>query len=132
MTSYATVTYDRAQDYVLIRYRAVVLATDSEVAAFAAEIDAPMRELGRKVDILVDLGDLAVKPAAARAYDEVRQRMIRDYANRAYRYSGSTLVRTKILTSSTLHGQQANVFESHAEALEALRADRATETRRRR
>jgi hypothetical protein len=84
-----------------------------------------MTAIERKVDIIVDLGEMVVKPAAARAYDRVRQRMFAAYAKRAYRYAGSSLVRTKILTSSTLHHQSANVFETFEQALDALLADRA-------
>ena len=125
MLHYATVDYDAKRDFVHIRYKAAVLADDRDVMAFAAEIDPAMRGLGRKVDIIVDLGELVVKPAAMRAYDVTRQRMFRAYAKSAYRYSGSSLVRTKILTSSTLNSQTANVFETFDQALAALLADRA-------
>jgi hypothetical protein len=122
MPRYATVTYDKARDFAHIRYKAAVLPDERAVAEFAAEIDPEMLALGKKVDIIVDLGELVVKAAAARAYDEARQRMFGAYAKNAYRYSGSSLVRTKILTSSTLNSQAANVFETFEQALEALLA----------
>jgi hypothetical protein len=125
MNRYVAVTYDEARDFAHIHYQPVTLATAADVAAFAAEIDHAMTKLGKKVDIIVNLGELCVKPAVVRVYDETRQRMLNDYAQRAYRYSGAGLVRTKILTSSTLHGQNANVFLSFEQALEALLADRA-------
>jgi hypothetical protein len=125
MAHYTTVSYDRALDVVHIRYHAVVVADDAGVAAFAEEIDRAMRDVPKPVDIIIDLGELIIKPAAARAYDLERQRMLTAYAKRAFRYGGSNLVRTKILTSSTLHGQAANVFANYEEALEALRAARA-------
>lgn len=125
MNRYATVTYDEARAFAHIEYLPATLSTKAEVAAFAEEVDREMSKLGKKVDIIVNLGELLVKPAAVPAYDEVRQRMFRAYARQAYRYSGSNLVRTKILTSSTLNGQTANVFASFEQALEALLADRA-------
>jgi uncharacterized protein (DUF2342 family) len=128
MSRYVAVTYDEARDFAYVQYQPVTLATDADVAAFAEEIDVAMTKLGRKVDIIVDLGELCVKPSTVTIYDETRQRLIRTYARRAYRYSGGNLVRTKILTSSTLHGQNANVFQSFAQALEALLADRARDT----
>jgi hypothetical protein len=127
MSRYATVTYEKAQDYVHIEYLPVTLATWEDVAAFKAEIDREMAKIHRKVDIIVNLGELSVKPAAVAAYDTARQRMLADYGRNAYRYSGSGLVRTRILTSSTIHGQSANVFSSFVEALEAMHDDRARE-----
>ena len=122
---YATVTYDRKLDYAHIQYLAAVLETPADVAAFAREIDPPMSKIGRKVDILVDLGELVVRSGAVAAYDTERQRMFAAYANRAYRYRGVRLVRTRILTSSTLHDQAANVFDSFEEARAAMLRDRA-------
>lgn len=135
MARYATVTYEKAIDCVHIRYLPVVLADEADVAAWAGEIDRGMREMTLPADIIVDLGELSVKPPAARAYDEHRQRMLAAYGKRAFRYSGSSLVRTKILTSSTIHGQHANMYATFAEAVEALRAARASDvpsSRRRR
>jgi hypothetical protein len=125
MNRYATVTYDAARAFAHIEYLPATLSTKAEVAAFAEEVDREMSKLGKKVDIIVNLGELTVKPSAVPAYDEARQRMFRAYARQAYRYSGSNLVRTKILTSSTINGQTANVFASFGQALEALLADRA-------
>ncbi len=130
MNRYATVDYDSARDFAHIQYLPVVLATPDDVAAFTAEIDREMSRLRRKVDILVNLGELSVRPAAVPDYDAARQRMFQAYALRAYRYSGSTLVRTRILTSSTLHDQAANVFSSFDEALAALAGDRARASQR--
>lgn len=129
MARYATVTFDEALQYAHIQYLPVVLETKADVVAFAKEIDREMSKLGRTVDIIVDLGELVVRPAAVAAYDEERLRMFEAYARRAYRYKGSGLVRTRIMTSSTLHDQPANVFPSLAKAVEALLADRKSATR---
>ncbi len=124
MARYATVTYDEALDFAHIQYLPVVLEKPADVLGFAGEIDAVMSKLGRKVDIIIDLGELVVRPAAMAKYDEERLRMFGAYARRAYRYRGSSLVRTRILTSSTIHDQRANVYGSFAQARDALLADR--------
>jgi hypothetical protein len=122
---YAEVTYDAAHEFAHIQYRAAALETAADARAFAKEIDREMSKLGKKVDIIVNLGELVVKPAAVAAYDEERQRMFSAYARRAYRYGGSSLVRTRILTSSTLHDQAANVHATFGDARAALLRDRA-------
>lgn len=121
---YARVTYDETQDFVHIQYLPVVLETKADVAAFAAEIDRVMSRIGKKVDVIVDLGELVVRSGAVGAYDTERQRMFTAYARRAYRYHGVRLVRTRIMTSSTLHDQRANVYESFEQARDAMLADR--------
>jgi hypothetical protein len=121
---YATVTFDREHAFAHIQYRPVALETAADARAFAKEIDREMTKLGKKVDIIVNLGELVVKPAAVSTYDEERQRMFAAYALRAYRYGGSPLVRTRILTSSTIHDQAANVFATFEDARAALLRDR--------
>jgi len=124
MAKYASVTYDSRHELAHIQYLPVVLENATDVAAFANEIDAVMSKLGRKVDIIIDLGELVVRAGAVEAYDRERLRMFDAYARHAYRYHGSGLVRTRILTSSTLHDQPANVFSSFEQARDALLADR--------
>jgi hypothetical protein len=124
MKRFTVTTFDEERDFAHVRYQPVTLATEADVAAFAEEIDGVLSKLDRKVDVLIDLGRLSVKAAVVGKYDETRQRLLTQYARRAYRYNGGNLVRTKILTSSTLHSQNANVFRSFEDALEALLADR--------
>jgi len=121
---FADVTYDAKHAFAHIQYRPVALENGADARAFAKEIDREMSKLEKKVDIIVNLGELVVKPAAVATYDEERQRMFAAYALRAYRYGGSALVRTRILTSSTLHDQAANVFATFDEARAALLRDR--------
>ncbi len=124
MGKYADITYDAAHAFAHIQYRDGVLENVANVRAFAKEIDREMSKIGKKVDVIVNLAELVVKPAAVRAYDEERQRMFAAYALRAYRYGGSALVRTRILTSSTLHDQAANVFATFEDARDALLRER--------
>ena len=56
---------------------------------------------------------------------QARRAMFEKLARHAYRYHGSQLVRTKVLTSSTLHGQAANLYATFDEAVRALEDDRA-------
>ena len=127
MGKFVSVHHDTAREFVHIRYLSGVLQSEAQVAEFAREIDqAIVAAVGRrKVDIIVDLGDLTVKPVVAHAYDTVRLRLREERARRAYRYGGTAVVRTKVLTSSTIHGERANVHETFEQALAALLADRS-------
>jgi hypothetical protein len=127
MPRFVNVTYDAKREFALVRYLRGTLQTEQDVEDFAKEIDTQLQALvgQRKVDMIIDLGALAVKPSVVQAYDAVRLQLRDKHALRAYRYGGSSVVRTKIFTSSTIHDQQANVYETFEEALAALTTDRA-------
>ena len=125
MPRFVVVTYDRTRRFAHVQYLDGSIETLADVAQFRQEIESQLAPIPKPVDIIVGLGKLTVKPAVAAAYDEVRQQLATQTARRAYRYGGSTLVRTKVLTSSTLHGQQPNLFETFDDAVRALEMDRA-------
>lgn len=128
MARFVTVTYDSKLDFAHVRYLRGTLQTEQDVEEFARQIDSQLRSLvgQRKVDIIIDLGALTVKPSMAQAYDAARLQLRDKLARRAYRYGGNAVVRTKIFTSSTIHNQQANVYETFDEAVAAMLADRKT------
>lgn len=119
------VSYERTRRFAHVQYQDGAIETLADVAQFRQEIESQLAPIPKPVDIVVGLGRLTVKPAVAAAYDEVRQQLTAQTARRAYRYGGSTLVRTKVLTSSTLHGQTPNLFETFEDAVRALETDRA-------
>ena len=126
MGKYVTVQFDANEEYVHLRYHQVALKTEADVAEWKAEVERELRFLdGKRVDFIVDLAEMDVKPSVVAAYDEARLDLAAKTARRAYRYSGTRLLRTKILTSSTIHRAQPNVHATFEEALAAMRAERA-------
>lgn len=127
MSRFVTATRD-SRDFLHIRYKPVTIETPEDVAEFARDIAAQIVSLvgERKIDIVVDLGQLVVKPSAAQLYDAARRELAGKHAKLAFRYSGLSIVRTKILTSSAIHGQHANVYESFEQAVAALMRARDT------
>ncbi len=125
MGKFIDLTFDDELDCAIIHHKAVAIENAADVAAWAKEVDAGFRRrLGKKMDIIVDLGEMVIRPAAMAAYDETRQKLFAAYAKRAYRFGGTGVVRTRILTSATLHTQAANLYGSLEEAREALLRDR--------
>lgn len=125
MGKFIEVTFDEKLDCAVIHNKAVAIETVADVAAWAKEVDAAFgRRRGKKIDIIVDLGEMVVRPSAVAAYDEERQRLFSAYAKGAYRYAGTGVVRTRILTSATIHGQSANLYATFEEARDALLRDR--------
>jgi hypothetical protein len=118
-----SVTQNRALNFYHLVYRDVVLETAEEVQAWGRDLGSRIVEGGR-VDLIINLGGLTVKPAFLKLYDDIRQDLIARRVRRVYRYGGTPAVRTKLITSATLHGQAPNVFATYEEALRALEADR--------
>jgi hypothetical protein len=121
------VQFDPTLRYYHLVYRDVVLETPEDVRAWSRDLEGRMLHEPGKVDVIIDLEGLTVKPAVVKLYDEQRIELLGRRTRHAYRYSGNPLIRTKILTSATLAGQSANVFETFEQALDALKADRARE-----
>ena len=121
MSRFVTATRD-SRDFVHLRYKPVTIETPEDVAEFTRDVATQLVALvgDRKVDIVVDLGQLVVKPSVAQMYDAARRELAANHAKLAFRYSGLSIVRTKILTSSAIHGQHANVYESFEQAVAAL------------
>jgi hypothetical protein len=123
---YVIATFDKRDEFVHLRYGRATLSTTADVDAFKADVEQALSFLrGRKADFIVDLGAMEVKPAVVALYDDARRSLIASTALRAYRYAGTRLLRTKIMTSSAIHHADANIFASFEAALAALRADRA-------
>ena len=125
MGKFIDLTFDDELDCAIIRYKAAAIENASDVTAWAKEVDAGFRRRpGKKMDIIVDLGEMVIRPAAMAAYDEARLKLFSAYAKRAYRYGGTGVVRTRILTSAALHTQAANLYATLEEARDAMLRDR--------
>lgn len=112
--------YDHGCDAVSATFVDCVLAERKDVDRWEREVSRRLETFGRKVDLLIDLGGLIVKPAASAAFGEARSRVLSRYALRSFRYGADRTTRTSIFTSSAIHGVDANVYESREAAVAAL------------
>lgn len=117
-------THDAAHDIVTARFVSCVLATPGDVLRWRRDVEAHFERYGRKVDLLIDLEGLVVKPSAARSFGTARREVLAKFTNRSFRYNGDSATRTTIFTSSVIDGADANIYASRQEAIEALLEDR--------
>ena len=66
--------YDPAIDAMHASFTDCVLATPTEVTRWEREVSAELSHLGRRVDLLIDMTGLVVKPAVSLLFGEARAR----------------------------------------------------------
>jgi hypothetical protein len=109
------------------RFRDVLLHDASDADEWARRVDVELRRFGGQVDLLIDLEGLKVRPPASRRFGEVRARILSTHARHSVRFGPDPWTATSVNTSRVLHGAEANIFASRAEALAALLELRAHE-----
>lgn len=112
--------YDAAIDAVNASFTDCVLATGKDVERWEREVKARLATFGRRVDLLIDMSGLVVKATASVAFGEARTRVLSTFAIHSFRYGADRTTRISVLTSSAIHGVDANVYESREDAVKAL------------
>jgi hypothetical protein len=117
--------YDVDLDAVHASFANCVLADGRDVEQWEREVSRRLASFGRKVDLLIDLTGLMVKPSASAAFGEARTRTLERYTLRSFRYGADRSTRTSVFTSAAIHGAAANVYPTREAAVAALIAARA-------
>jgi hypothetical protein len=111
-------------DAVLAEFENVELLTPADAQRWAREVDLRLASFGRKVDLIINLDGLRVKPGASRDFGKRRAEVLGRHSQSSYRFGGDRSTLTSVLTSSVLEHAPANVYGSFEEARAALRRDR--------
>jgi len=112
---------------VLAEFENVELQTPADASRWAKEVAVRLAAFGHKVDLLIDLDGLRVKPAASREFGRQRADVLARHTRRSFRFGGDRSTLTSVHTSAVLENAAANVYASFEEARDALRRDRAAE-----
>lgn len=118
--------HDPLHDVVTATFTDCVLTTPADVARWRREVEQELGRFGKKIDLLINLDGLVVKPGASRSFGRERREVLAKYTIRSFRYGGDTQSRTSIFTSAVIDGAAANVYESRDQALAALLETRKT------
>ena len=117
--------HDRSLDVVEALFESYELASEAGVVRWRQEVERGLARFGRKVDLLIRLDGLVVRPAACRFFGEHRSQVLARHTHQSFRYGGDGATRTTVFTSSVLHGAEANVYPTRQAALDALLEARA-------
>ena len=107
-------------DYVEASFDSCELRTEDDVLAWRAEVEREMSRFGRKVELLIGLDGLIVRPAVGRFFGEQRKEVLEKFSTRSFRFGGDSATRTTVYTTSVLTGADANIHPSRDAALAAL------------
>lgn len=80
------------------------------------EVERRCREIGKKVDVLVNYDGFEIDEAAMDAYSQVIADMVSSYYNRITRYTTSSFLRAKLGAAINERGLAPHIFETRAEA----------------
>lgn len=112
--------HDRVYDIVEAKFANVVLENSTDVLRWRREVEQQLAAFGRRVDLLIDLDGLVVRPSASQFFGEQRAQVLMRFAIRSFRYNGSQNTLSSIAQTSQLYGAASNVFPNRAAALAAL------------
>jgi hypothetical protein len=118
--------YDEALDVVEAFFEGWELKTAEDVVAWRREVEKELGRFGRKVDLLINLDGLVVRPRVSKFFGEERAEVLARYTTRSFRYGGDPWTRTAVFTSAVRWGADANVYPSREAAVAALLAARRT------
>jgi hypothetical protein len=123
-------TLDPLHGFVEASFTNYILRTEADVIAWRAEVERELGRFGRKVDLLINLDGLAVKPSASRAFGVNRAAVLTQFTNISVRYGGDLATQTTVFTTAVRDGADANVYPTREAAvaalLEARRRERAS------
>lgn len=112
--------HDREFDVIEAFFENYELVSEADVLRWRQEVERGLARFGRKVDLLICLNGLIVRPAASRFFGEHRSQVLAQHTRRSFRYGGDGATRTTVFTSSVLHNADANVYPTREAALQAL------------
>lgn len=113
-------TLDPEHGFVEASFRDYVLRTEADVLAWRAIVEREFARFGRKVDLLINLDGLVVKPSAARAFGVNRAAVLAQFTTHSVRYGGDLSTKTTVFTTAVQDGADANVYPSREAAVAAL------------
>lgn len=116
--------YLKEDDAVLAEFENVELVTPADAQKWAREVDLRLASFGKKVDLLINLDGLKVRPGASREFGKLRAKVLAKHSNQSYRFGGDRSTLTSVHTSAVLEQTAANVYGSFEEARTALKRDR--------
>ena len=116
--------YDVTIDAVHASFTDCVLSTAADVTRWEREVSLRLSTFSRRVDLIIDMSGLLVRPAVSALFGKARSRVLGTYSIHSFRYGADRATSISVLTSAAIHGVDANVCETRADAVAALLASR--------
>ena len=116
----ARVTYDAGRNLLFLNFEGLRVTAPEHIEAIQTAVEERCRQIGRRVDVVVNYDDFHLDDSQADAYAAMVRHMVASWYGRITRYTTSAFLRAKLGAALEARGQAPHIYETEAEAEEGL------------
>lgn len=110
------IAYQAERNLLFLNFQGLKLRTPQDALDVQAAVEHRCREIGRKVDVIVNYDNFEIEEAALDTYSQVMQHMVSHHYLHISRYTTSTFLRHKLGAALDERGLAPHIFETRSEA----------------
>ena len=110
------ISYQADRNLLFLNFQGLKLRTPKDARDVQDAVERKCREIGRKVDVIVNYDAFEIEEAALEAYAAVVEHMMANYYGRVTRYTTSAFLRDKLGAAIGARGLAPHIYETRAEA----------------
>lgn len=110
------IAYQAERNLLFLNFQGLKLRTPQDALDVQAAVEHRCREIGRKVDVIVNYDNFEIEEAALDTYSQVVQHMVSHHYLHISRYTTSTFLRHKLGAALDERGLAPHIFETRSEA----------------
>lgn len=110
------ISYQSDRNQLFLNFQGLRLRSPRDAEEVKQAVERVCREIGRKVDVVVNYDGFEIDEAAMDAYTAVIADLVPRYYNRITRYTTSSFLRAKLGAAINERGLAPHIFETRAEA----------------
>lgn len=110
------ISYQADRNLLFLNFQGLKLRTPKDASDVQEAVEVKCKEIGKKVDVVVNYDDFEVSEPAMEAYAQVVEHMVKNYYGNVTRYTTSSFLRDKLGAAIRDRGLAPHIFESRTEA----------------
>lgn len=110
------ISYDAERNLLFLNFQALKLRTPKDAQDVQEAVERKCRDIGKKVDVIVNYDGFEVSEPALDAYAQVVEHMVTHYYGKITRYTTSAFLRDKLGTAIQDRGLAPHIYETRTEA----------------
>jgi propionate CoA-transferase len=114
------ISYQPGRNLLFLNFQGLKLVSPKDAQDVQAAVERKCREIGHKVNLIVNYDGFEILEPAMDAYTEVVKTMSEKYYDKSTRYSTSAFLRNKLGAAISSRGLAPHIYETQAEAEAAI------------
>jgi len=110
------ISFQPERNLMFLNFQGLRLRGPKDAQDVRDAVEARCRQIGHKVDVVVNYDGFEIDEAAFEAYSNVIEEMVRKYYSHVTRYTTSTFLRAKLGEAISERGLSSHIFETREEA----------------